>query len=564
MDSLNYPNFIYAQSDQLLAVPLRSGLGPPWNKAAPRTAGPVRIDLDGFEQRAVLLRVPKGSFSNLAVAQGGSLLYVHSGLQGEPSVRRVDFEQVRGNPRQVEPKTIVAGVDGFRMSEDGRKLLVQRDGAWQFLDVAGDAKPGERLNLSGMTVTVEPRSEWRQIYTEAWRMYRDFFYDPGMHGLDWPAVREKYRPMLEACASRDDVNYVLAEMLAELNSSHVIPSAPGDTDDPADPGVRRLGVDFALDRGAYRIARIYDGAPWATEYRSPLRMPGVDVREGDYLLAVNGKPIDVRKDPWAALVGLPEGPITLRVRRGLDPATVREVTVATTPGEHALRYHAFLEAKRAHVERRTGGRVGYILLTDTIDHGMRSFGRQFFAQSDKQALIIDGRWNEGGHHPDRFIEMLDRPLFYYNRTQHGRDVPSSSHTRDLPKCLLINGASLSGGDSLPYFFRKRGLGKLIGTRTTGALRGAGGATPSFIDGGRFEVPHMGLFSAEGEWVVEGEGVPPDIEVEDDPSKMRGGADPQLDAAIALMRAELRKRPATPPKPGTPPPAGRRDRATRTR
>ena len=474
------------------------------------------------------------------------------GGNGEPSIKIFDMKPADTHEKKKEEKTVLDGARWFRMSADGKKLLVRKGETSAVVDAAADQKLDKPISLDGLKTTIDPRAEWRQMFVEAWRLQRDFFYAANMHGLDWPAVRQRYQPMIEHCTSREDVSYVIGEMIAELNVGHAYLWGPGDVEDQPKVSVGMLGVDFELHDGAYRIARIIQGGPWDVDARGPLSRPNVDVKEGDYLLAVNGVPIDVTKDPWAAFVGRAGKVVTLTVsdKPTLDD-DARHVVVETLSSESTLRYRNWVEAKRAYVERKSEGNVGYIYVPDTGGKGHNELFRQFYGQIDTKALIIDERWNGGGQGPDRMIELLNRPVINYWTRRYGKEVPSPRAAHQGPKCMLINGSAGSGGDAFPYQFRRAGLGKLIGMRTWGGLVGISG-NPSLIDGGSITVPRFAFYETDGTWGVEGHGVEPDLEVIDDPALMADGGDPQLDAAIEHMMSEILRHPYRPvPRPPYP-------------
>ena len=504
---------------------------------------PVEIALDGFEQRAVLLPIDPGVFGSLAVNDVGALLYVRRPIQGveeKPSIHLFD-----ASADKPEEKLVAKDAGGFALSGDGKKLLAFVEEKPQIGDAKEDTKL-EPVPLAGMEVEIHPRAEWQQIFTDAWRMMRDFFYDPGMHQVDWTAVREQYAAMLEDCNSRDDLSYVIKEMISELNVGHAYYSG-GDVGDQPSRSVGMLGCDYALDQGAYKIARIFEGGPWDTDARGPLSQPGMGVKTGDYLLAVNGMPLDVTRDPWAAFQGLAGKTVTLTVSaKPTRDADAREVVVKALESERDLRYRAWIEEHRKYVEEKTDGRVGYIYVPSTGIDGQSDLFRQFQGQLRKDALIVDERWNSGGQIPTRFIEVLDRPATNYWARRDGHDWPWPPDAHFGPKCMLINGLSGSGGDAFPFYFKQAGLGKLIGMRTWGGLIGLSGYPP-LVDGGDIECPSFAFYETDGTWGVEGHGVDPDIEVIDDPALMQDGGDPQLDRAIAQMLEELRTRPYVAPK-----------------
>ena len=506
---------------------------------------PLVIELDGFERRALLVPLDRGTFTHLAVNHEGELLYVRQparGAKGESSIKIFDLDD-----EEKEEKDVIAEAGWFAISADGKKILVRKEETMAIVDASADQKLDKPMSLAGLNSTVKPREEWRQMFHEAWRIKRDFFYDPTMHGIDWEKIRDQYAPMLEDCVSREDVSYVIGEMISELNVGHAYVRGEGDVEEQAKVSVGMLGVDFELHDGAYRISKIYEGAPWDVTARGPLSRPGVNVDEGDYLLAVNGVPLDVTKDPWAAFQGLAGR--TIRITVSDKPAITddaRDLLIELLEDENDVRYRAWIEHNRAYVDEKTDGRVGYIHVPDTGINGQNNLIRQFFGQVDKQALIIDERWNAGGQIPTRFIELLNRPITNYWAVRNGHDWAWPPDAHQGPKCMLINGLAGSGGDCFPYYFRQAGLGKLIGMRTWGGLVGISG-NPTLIDGGQTHAPTFAFYETDGTWGVEGHGVDPDIEIIDDPALMVDGQDPQLDAAIKHMLLELGRNPYTPPQ-----------------
>jgi len=507
-----------------------------------KPAEEVKIDLDGFERRAIELGVTPGTFSNLAVNDKNQLLYVRSSQRGGAGGAEIKVFDIHADEK-VE-KTVLAG-GGFDLSGDGKKMLV---GGGRNLSVAnaGAGASGKSVNLSDVRVSIDPRAEWAQLLADAWRLERIYFYDPTMHGVDWPAVRKQYEAMLPDCVNREDVAYVISEMISELNVGHAYYSG-GDFEDQPSENVGMLGVDFELHEGAYRISHIYEGGAWDSDARGPLSRPGVGVTVGMYLHAVDGVPVDPTEDPWAAFVGKAGRVVMLTVGNAptRDDST-KDVLIETIGNESGLRYRWWVERNRAYVEERTDGRVGYIHVPDTGVNGQTNLVRQFLGQRRTEALIIDERWNGGGQIPTRFIELLNRPATnYWARRDQGDWLwPPDSHQG--PKCMLINGPSGSGGDAFPYYFKQAGLGKLIGGRTWGGLVGISG-TPGLIDNASVTAPTFAFYENDGTWGIEGHGVDPDIEVIDDPSKMLNGGDPQLDAAIAHMLEELKTKAYVAPK-----------------
>ena len=492
-----------------------------------------------MEARAFRLPVKRGGFGYMAVNDKNHIIYLRRGEDNELQI----FDP---NDEKHEEKTILKKVSFVQMTPDGKKLLVRSEGRMGIID----AKPGQKIDQQvvarPMDVVIEPRQEWRQIFTDAWRFMRDFFYDPHMHRVDWPAVRKQYEAMLDDCVSRRDVGYVIAEMISEVNAGHTYYGG-GDMDYGPRESIGYLGVDFELDQGYYRIAKVYEGGIWDTDARSALY--DLDQKEREqctYLFKVNGVPVDTSKAPWAAFEGLAGATVTLTVAATPNPEEANDVVVRLMGSEYDLRYRHWVESNRRYVDEKSGGKVGYIYVPDTGNFGQRELFRQFYGQMNRDALIIDERWNGGGNIADRFVELLNRPIYLhlFERYENDWRVPTLSHQG--PKCMLINGEAGSGGDIFPYLFRKAGLGKLIGMRTWGGVIGIA-KNPPFIDGGRITVPFITFYETDGTLTMEGHGVDPDIEVVDDPALMVEGGDPQLDAAIEHMLDEIQKNPYVPAK-----------------
>jgi tricorn protease len=501
---------------------------------------PVLIDIAGFEARGVVLPAGGGNFDNL-LAVAGKVIFRWpprvGARAGSSPLSCWDLEK-------REEKQIIDDCSGAELSADGKKLLLKKGTAWGIVNVADGQKLDKPLATGSFDMTIEPAAEWRQIFNDAWRIERDFFYDPGMHGLDWKAMRERYGKLLEDAVTRWDVNHLLGEMLGELNVSHAYRSG-GDVEEAAVRGVGYLGCDFTLEQGAYRIARILESAPWDT-VRSPLRQPGANVAEGDWLLAVNGRAPDPKENPWAAFQGLAERTVLLTVNGKPNREGARDVLVQTLGSESALRHRAWIEANRKRVDAASGGRIGYVYVRNTATDGQSNLYQQFRAQFAKPGMIIDERWNSGGQIPDRFIELLSRRVTNYWGVRNGRDWQTPNVAHNGPKAMLANGWSGSGGDCFPWLFRKNGLGPVIGQRTWGGLIGITGAPP-LIDGGHVTVPTFSIYDTAGEWIIEGHGVEPDITVVDDPAELAKGIDPQLERAIEEVKKSLEAKPVKVPK-----------------
>jgi tricorn protease len=523
----------------------------------PRPPGPIAIDIEGFEARARLINVRPGNFSNLSVLADGKLAYVRQparGAEGQPGIRLIDI-----NDAETQERTVADGIGGFSLSADGRKMLVRGQGPQgiAILDVVPLGQAQRPVVTTGMQAMIDPRAEWKQIFLDAWRVQRDYFYDPTMHGVDWAAVRERYSKMLEDASSRDDVTFIIGEMISELNVGHAYIRGFGGREDGPGGGERGpstglLGVDFELHEGAYRITKVLQGAAWDVDARNPLSAADGAVGVGDYILAVNRVPVNAALDPWASFANLSGRSTILTVSTESKMSDkAREVIVQPIASETELRYRAWIEAKRKLVSDKTGGKVGYIYVPDTGANGQNDLFRQYYGQREKAALIVDERWNGGGQIPTRFVELLNRPVTNYWALRDGKDWVWPTDSHQGPKCMLINGLAGSGGDAFPFYFKQAGLGKLIGTRTWGGLVGISG-NPLFVDGGSVTAPTFAFYEKDGTWGIEGHGVDPDIEVIDDPAKMQGEGDPQLEAAIDHMLKELEripfKQPARPAYP----------------
>jgi tricorn protease len=512
----------------------------------------VKIDFEGFEARAIQLPVAPGGFGAMGVADGEKLIFSRRSARGDTKggIKIYDYKA-----DEKEEKEVVAG-GGFQLTADGKKLLVMRGTGLTICDAAAGGGKSQVVNTDAMKKMLDPRAEWKQIFTDAWRLQRDFFYEPTLHHVDWERMRAHYGSMIDDASSKEDVNWIISEMISELNIGHAYLTGPGDVEESPTVGVGLLGADFELDATgaapAYKITRIYRGGDWDSDAVGPLSQPGANVKEGEYLLAVNGVPIDTSKDPWAALIGTvgKVTALTVNTTPAMD-GKQREVLVKPVGSETTLRYRAWIEAKRKYVEEKSGGRMGYIYVPNTGVDGQSDLFRQFFGQRQKDALIIDERWNGGGQIPTRFIELLNRPVTNYWARRDGNDWPWPPDAHFGPKAMLVNGLAGSGGDDFPWLFKYNKLGKVIGTRTWGGLVGISG-NPRFVDGGAISVPTFGFYEKDGTWGVEGHGVDPDIEVIDDPALMVNGGDPQLDAAINHLTEELKTKAYTPPqRPASP-------------
>jgi tricorn protease len=500
----------------------------------------VRIDLENISQRILALPIPARNYVNLAAGKTGVLFLAESdpvaGRSGPPNLTLHKFDL---KTRKTEK--FLEGIRDFDVSFNGEKLLYWKGEQWAIASTGQPPKPGEGvLKLDAMQVRVDPRAEWKQMYHEVWRIQRDFFYDPGAHGLDLKAAEAKYAPYLERLGSRADLNYLFSEMLGEMSVGHM--RAGGG----ALPEVKRvrgglLGADYSLENGRYRFAQVYNGENWNPELRAPLTQPGVNVVAGEYLLAVNGRELRAADNIYSFFEETAGKSVVLKV--GPDPTGTnsREVTVVPIESESNLRHLAWIEDNRRKVDKLSGGRLAYVYLPNTSIAGLTSFNRYYFAQVDKQGAVIDERFNGGGSIADYIIDYMRRPLWNYFSTRDGADFTTPVGSIFGPKAMIINEYAGSGGDAMPWLFRKARIGPLVGKRTWGGLVGIFGFPP-LIDGGFVTAPNLAFYNTEGQWDVENRGVAPDIEVEFDPPAVRAGHDPQLERAVQVVLEALQKNP----------------------
>jgi tricorn protease len=562
--------WVYPNATAIVAVPLRADVASPLAPrddeeggaepaAAPAAGGPgkkgaaadtakkapapVAIDLDGFEQRGVVLPPAPGNYTDLQ-AVSGKVLYRRPPRTGSDD-KKTPF--IAWDLKDRKEQTIVDDAAVAIVSANGQKVLIRQGRRWAIIDLKPEQKIETPLRTAEMVMEVDPRAEWHQIFTDVWRFERDYFYDPHMHGVDWAGMRTRYGKLLDEAVTRWDVNFVIGDLISELNSSHTYRGG-GDLEGGPRRGVGLLGIDWSLENGAYRVKRIIRGAPWDFDTRSPLDEPGVKVSEGDYILAVNGVPLDTAQDPWAAFEGLADQTVRLTVNSRPTRDGAREVLVHTLDDEGQLRYLAWINGNRQRVEQATQGRIGYVYVPSTGIDGQTELVRQYLAQVDKEGLIVDERWNSGGQIPDRFVELLDRPALAYYAVRDGRDWQWPLNSLVGPKVMLINGWSGSGGDAFPTFFREAKLGPLIGERTWGGIIGISGV-PGLIDGGGVTVPTFRQYDPQGHWFAEGHGVDPDIVVPDDEGQLAKGVDPQLERAIQeVTKAVQAAQPLRPKRP----------------
>ena len=519
-------------------APARKGNAAPEAKGDTAKPSPVRVkvDFDGFEQRVRAIPGPSGNYQDLAVTADG-VLYRVGAAPGGPAGTLKMFSL-----KEEKEQPILEGIQDYELSADGKKILYRQGPNFGIVDVKPGQKPGDgKLTLDNMKLRIQPREEWGQMYNDAWRIMRDWFYDPAMHGTDWQAMRDRYAELLPSVATRSDLDFLLGELGAEVSAGHVY------VEEGNEPGPERiegglLGAEVEEhSSGYFRIAEIFPGENWHANFRSPLTEPGVGVKEGDFILAVDGQPTNKVENFYRLLEGKANQVVTLLVNDKPNLTGAHEERVRPVANEQNLRYLDWVIENRAKVDKASGGRIGYIHLPNTDVEGNRELYKYFYPQANKEALILDDRYNQGGFIPEQMIALLDRPLLNYWVTRGGDAYSTPGFVATGPKVTLMNGQAGSGGDAFPYYFKKMGLGPLIGETTWGGLIGLSG-TPALVDGGTLTTPTFRFLTAEGEWAVEGEGVAPDIEVIDRPDALAKGQDPSLEKGIEVLLQELQKSP----------------------
>ena len=511
----------------------------------------VKIDFDNLDQRILAMPIPARSYTGLAAGKTGVLFLLEYPFQvgipeGPTGATLYKFEL-----KTRKTDKVLDGLRQFALSANGEKALLRQAERWFIASTSAPPKPGEgTLRLDGMETRVEPMTQWRQMYREAWRLQRDFFYDPNLHGVNLPVMMKRYEPFLDNLGSRSDLNYLFSEMMGEFTCSHL------GVGGGLQPEARRvqgglLGADYSIENGRYRFARIYSGENWNPDARAPLTQPGVNVVAGEYLLAVQGRELRATDNLYSYFEGTAGKQIVLKA--GPDPTGkgARDVTVTPVANEYRLRHLAWIEGNRRKVDQLSGGRLAYVHLPDTAYGGYTNFNRYYFAQVGKQGAVMDERFNAGGYQPDYVIDYLKRPLLHYRAMRDGEDVTGPLGAIFGPKVMLINEYAGSGGDTQPWYFRKAGVGPLIGKRTWGGLVGGLGGWPLLMDGGVVSPPSVGFWDPDtNSWVAENTGIAPDIEVEMDPKAVREGHDPQLEKAVEVLLEALKKNP--PPTHRRPP------------
>lgn len=550
------PSPLTPESDEEQAPKLEPAKGETSAKNNPPPA--VKVDFEKIGQRILAMPLPArhyvellpGKDDTVFIAEGSPIEQMRGG--GALTVYRFDLKTRKADK-------VLENASAFSLSANGEKMLYRtgaaRGGAgaatWFVAPVPGPAgasmgaaappSAAKPLNLSAMAVRVDPPVEWRQMYHEAFRLERDFFYDGNFHGLDLKATEKAYEPYLAGLGSRGDLNYIFREAFGNLTVGHLyVVGGESPQIEPVPVGL--LGADYRIENGRYRFSHIYDGENWNPQLRAPLTQPGVNVAEGEYLLAVNGRDVTGSSNIYSYFEMTADKSVVLRV--GPDPSgkDSREVTVVPVANELGLRKSAWIESNRRKVDQLSNGKLAYIYLPDTGVGGYASFNRYFFSQASKQGAVVDERFNHGGINTDYILDYLHRTLMNFRTMRDGEDTTTPVSLIQGPKAMIINEYAGSGGDAMPWHFRQAHIGLLVGKRTWGGLVGFAGPSEALMDGGSVTAPSRGFWTPNNAWEVENHGVAPDVEVEFDPQAVREGHDPQLEKAVDLLLLDLEKHP----------------------
>jgi tricorn protease len=549
-------DYLYHESTKIYAIPLRKNTPPlfkdkddretvkkkPAAKATKKkkkkkgktiTVKPtlnITIDFDGIDSRVVALPVPAGNYFYIQTVKGG-VIYIRDG-----TLFKFDLDKKK-------EETILSNVRRLSLTADKKKALYRSGQTYGIIPISPKQKPGTgELNLKDLTMKIEPLKEWKQIYNDGYRIFRDWFYVSNLHGVDWKMMRDRYGKLLPHVKHRADLDYIFGELVGESNTGHCYVNW-GDF-----PRVKRidtglLGAELEADKeaGRYKITKIYQGENWNRTRRSPLTEQGVKVKAGDYLISLNGYDVTLKDNPYRFLENTVGKRIKIKVNSKPSATGARSYTIKPIRSEQELRYLDWVESRRKLVDKLSNGRIGYIHAPNTAFEGNRELFKGMYAFHNKEALIIDDRYNGGGFIPGVMIELLGRKTLSYWVRRGVKPFRTPGILNEGPKAMLINGYAASGGDAFPYFFKKRKLGTLIGTRTWGGLVGLSGNAP-FVDGGSFAVPTFGFYDTDGKWAVEGIGVYPDIKVVDEPHLTAKGIDPSIEKAVEVLLEQLKKNP----------------------
>lgn len=506
----------------------------------------VSID-DSVINRIIALDVPQRNYTGLVAGPENTVFY------GENIPNQTGITLHKYDLGARESSEFMSGIQSAQTSSDRKQMLYRSGSNWGIVSTSGKSQKSSEGRLSiDIKMKVKPSEEWQQIYKEAWRYQRDFLYVNNQHGAPWDQIYAWYKPWVNHVKHRQDMNYIIDILGGEIAVGHSY-TRGGDFPEVDRVPVGLLGADYSIKNGKYQITKIFTGENWNPNLRAPLAMPGIDISEGDYLLEVNGEAVDGSKNLYSYFEQTSGTTVSIKVGKSTDISKAKMYYVEPIGNEYALRSRAWIEGNRRYVDEKTGGKIGYTYVPNTGGQGYQSFNRYYFAQQDKQGMIVDERNNGGGSAADYMADVMNRKLYGYFNSKVGDHKPWTTPMSAVwgPKVMIINERAGSGGDLLPYLFREMKIGTLVGTRTWGGLVGTWD-TPPFIDGGRMVAPRGGFFDVNGEWAVEGEGVAPDVEVIQEPKLVLQGQDPQLDKAIEIAleklkteAVELKKEPAPP-------------------
>ncbi len=514
---------------------------------------PLRVDLEGIGQRILALPIPSLNYVGLQVGQDEEVYLLETPPSGPgESAGSQGFALHKFDLKKRKVDKVTEGLRSFEISADGKSALYRKGrgpaenwfiAALSALSNGGNGGGGKgvhALKMSEISIEVDPVAEWKQMYREVWRGERDFFYDPNLHGLDLEATEREYAPYLESVAHRNDLNYLFTEMLNQLTVGHMFIGG-GDIPNPEFIPGGLLGCDYEVAEGRYRFAKIFSGENWNPDLAAPLTQPGVNVKVGEYLLAVDGREVRATDNVYSSFEGKADRQVLIRVGPNADGSEGRDVVVVPVRSESGLRNRDWIEGNRRRVDELGSGRLAYVYVPNTSTAGYESFNRYFFSQTQKEGAVIDERFNQGGALADYIVDYLTRPILNMIYFREGRDIPTPLGAIYGPKAMIINEMAGSGGDALPWYFRKMKVGPLVGKRTWGGLI-ASFRAPQLLDGGFVTAPDAAIYGLDGQWEVENVGVPPDIDVEFNPAAWRQGKDPQLERAVETVLEQLEKNP----------------------
>ena len=500
------------------------------DKPAEKELVKVQIDFNGINSRITAFPMSSGTYRNLTAIEGG-LLYISEGSLHKFNIEDKKDEEVMDKVRQA------------MVSADGKMLMYNSGKEYGITKLSAGQKSGAgKLNLDDLEMKIDPKKEWEQIYTDGWRIFRDYFYESTIHGVDWKGIHDRYDALVPFVSHRADLDYILGEIISETNTGHSYVDW-GDFEKVKRVDTGLLGAELKADpaSGKYRIAKIYAGENWNESRRSPLTEQGIDAKEGDFLLAINGIDLNLNQNPYELLENTVGKLVEITVNSKPEKTGAKTYTIRPIASEIELLNLNWVQERRAMVDRLSGGKIGYIYVPNTSTDGNRELYRGMYAYNEKEALIIDDRYNGGGFIPDVMTNLLERKTLSYWQRNGLTAMKTPGVAHNGPKVMLTNGYSSSGGDAFPYYFRKKGLGKLIGTRTWGGLVGMSG-NAGLVDGGYIAVPRFGIYDENEQWIIEGIGVSPDIEVVDRPEKLAKGEDPCIEKAVEVLLKELQENP----------------------